>query len=121
MSGNDQGGGSSSSDTDNDDKEALPDSIDSVWDHPRIEKITVDVPTPNGRTKQKVTWTCHMCNTTWSGNNPTKALAHGTRDMGYCLFQHVVPCAGNATKAEIKLFTDLYKRGGRGGSPRSAW
>ena len=28
------------------------------------------------------------------------------------MFQYVVPCAGNATKAEIKLFTDLYKRRG---------
>ena len=111
MSGNDQGDGRGSSDIDSyDDNDNLPASIVNVWGHPSIELITVDIPTADGKTVQKTSWLCNKCGKTWAGKNSRKALAHGTRDVAFCLQQHITPCQGKSTEAEIKLFTDLYAR-----------
>ena len=104
MSGNDQGDGRGSSDTDNDDdNDNLPASIVNVWGHPSIELITVDIPTADGKTVQKTSWLCKKCGKTWAGKKSKKALAHGTRDVTFCLMQHITPCKGKSTEAKIKL------------------
>ena len=121
MSGNDQGDGSSSSDTDNDDKEALPDSIDSVWDHPRIKKITVDVPTPNRRTKQKVTWTCHMCNKLGVVTILRRRLLTGQETRSIACFNTSCLALGTQPKPRSSCLLTSTRGGGRGGSPRRAW
>ena len=59
---------------------------------------------------KKKGWLCKKCGKSWAGKNSRKALAHGTRDVTFCLEQHIIPCKGKSTEAEIKLFTDLYAR-----------
>merc|ERR1712037_282405 len=105
------GGGRGSSGTDNDDGvDNLPASINNVWEHPNIELTTVDIPTDDGKTEQKTKWSCKTCGKSWAGKNSRKALAHGTRDDRFCLKEHIKPCKGKTTEAEVKLFTDLYDR-----------
>ena len=111
MSGNDKEDGRGSSNTDNDDDDDnLPASIVNVWGYPSIEIITVNIPTADGKIVQKTSWLCKKCDKSWAGKNSRKALAHGTRDVTFCLEQHIIPCKGKSTEAEIKLFTDLYAR-----------
>ena len=86
----------------------LPASIASVWDHPLIEKKTS---TDDGGNTHK-TWTClaEGCRKTWNGHNGTKALAHGSKLVEFCLTHNVRPCKGRSSAEEVKLFTDLYDK-----------
>ena len=84
-------------------KVCLPLSIKSVWEHLLARKATIEVPQADGLLKKKETWQCLVpnCGQTWDGANPTKVLAHGSRDVMFCGTNHIKPCTGDATKAEI--------------------
>ena len=86
---------------------AAPMALNSVWDHPLIE--IMEETTALGKIKKS--WKCLApgCNKTWSGLNTTKALAHGSRDPGYCKEKHVKPCTGAATPEQINLFGSFLK------------
>ena len=74
--------------------------------------MLVEVPSIPGNTKQATYWKCLApgCNQQCIGKNATKALAHGSRNRLYCVSQHVKPCRGNASQAEIDLFGALLEK-----------
>lgn len=86
---------------------AAPMALSSVWDHPLVE--IMEETTAFGKIKKS--WKCLApgCYNTWSGLNTTKALAHGSRDPGYCKEKHVKPCTGTATPEQINLFGSFLK------------
>ena len=91
-------------------QQVVPASIRHVWEHPLL--MLVDVPCIPGTTKSSTYWKCLApgCTQQCSGKNATKALAHGSRDRAYCNAQHVKPCRGIVSQAEIDLFGALLKK-----------
>eukprot|EP00804_Cyclotella_cryptica_P026178 CCRYP_009764-RA/>CCRYP_009764-RA protein AED:0.53 eAED:0.22 QI:0/0/0/1/0/0/2/0/472 len=91
-------------------QQALPALIDHVWEHPLT--MQVHVPGIPRNTKPTTYWKClaPSCNQQCNGKNATKALAHGSCDHLYCVSQHVKPCQGIASQAEIDLFGALLAK-----------
>ena len=91
-------------------QQSLPASILHVWEHPLL--LLVDVPGIPGTKKPSTYWKCLAkgCTQQCVGKNATKALAHGSRDLAYCMSQHVKPCRGIASQAEINLFGALLTK-----------